>query len=228
MSPMRYINSSFMLSFPACVGVCAQSCQTLCNFMAPGAHQAPLSIGFPRQEHWSGLPFPSLGSLPNPGIEPMSPASPAFIGRFFTTRATWEVPSLPIYLVYFSSMLCHESYAPLWKITHQPQVPGKKVVEGSISGLRLPDLCLGFITYWLPRWCNGKESACQCRKCKTCRFKSLGWEDPLEEEMAAHSSILAWKGQEEPGRLSSMRLHHLLSKLWSCSIYLLQLSMPYL
>ena len=36
--------------------------------------QAPLSIGFPRQERWSGLPFPSLGDLPNPGIKPRSPA----------------------------------------------------------------------------------------------------------------------------------------------------------
>ena len=35
-------------------------------------HQAPLSMGFPRQEYWSGLPFPSLGKLPNPGIQPMS------------------------------------------------------------------------------------------------------------------------------------------------------------
>ena len=37
------------------------------------AHQAPLSTGFPRQEYWSGLPFPSLGNLPDPGIEPGSP-----------------------------------------------------------------------------------------------------------------------------------------------------------
>ena len=42
-----------------------------------GAHQAPLTMGFPRQEYWSGLPFPSPGALPNPGIEPMSPVSPA-------------------------------------------------------------------------------------------------------------------------------------------------------
>ena len=35
-----------------------------------GAHQAPLSMRFPRQEYWSGLPFPSLGDLPDPGIEP--------------------------------------------------------------------------------------------------------------------------------------------------------------
>ena len=37
------------------------------------AYQAPLSIEFSRQEHWSGLPFPSPGDLPNPGIEPGSP-----------------------------------------------------------------------------------------------------------------------------------------------------------
>ena len=38
------------------------------------AHQAPPSVGFSRQEYWSGLPFPSPGDLPNPGIEPGSPA----------------------------------------------------------------------------------------------------------------------------------------------------------
>ena len=46
------------------------------SFVTPrtGAHQAPLSMGFPRQEYWSGLPFPSPGDLPDPGIEPMSSA----------------------------------------------------------------------------------------------------------------------------------------------------------
>ena len=38
------------------------------------AHQTPLSMGFSRQEYWRGLPFPSPGDLPDPGIEPMSPA----------------------------------------------------------------------------------------------------------------------------------------------------------
>ena len=54
-----------------CVCEVAQSCLTLCK---PVAHQAPLSMGFSRQEYWSGLPFPSPGDLPNPGIEPGSPA----------------------------------------------------------------------------------------------------------------------------------------------------------
>ena len=49
------------------------------------ACQAPLSMGFPRQEYWSGLPFPSPGDLPNPKIKPKSPVSPALAGGFLTT-----------------------------------------------------------------------------------------------------------------------------------------------
>ena len=45
--------------------------------------QAPLPMGFSRQEYWSGLPFPSPGDLPNPGIEPPSFESPEKVGRFF-------------------------------------------------------------------------------------------------------------------------------------------------
>ena len=51
------------------------------------ACQAPLSMGFPRQEHWSGLPFPPPGDLPDPGIEPLSLMSPALAGRFFSTES---------------------------------------------------------------------------------------------------------------------------------------------
>ena len=54
------------------------------------ACQAPLSMGFSRQEYWSGLPCPSPRDLPNPGIEPASLGSPALAGEFFTTSATWE------------------------------------------------------------------------------------------------------------------------------------------
>ena len=54
--------------------------------------QAPPSMGFSRQEYWSGLPFPSSGDLPDPGIEPETPRSPVWAGRFFTTEPpTWEV-----------------------------------------------------------------------------------------------------------------------------------------
>ena len=54
------------------------------------AQQAPLSMGFSRQEYWTGLPCPPPGDLPHPGIEPVSFVSPSLAGRFFTTSITWE------------------------------------------------------------------------------------------------------------------------------------------
>ena len=62
-------------------------------FVTPGtvAHQAPLSVGLARQEYWSGLPCPPPGDLPDPGIEPKSPAFPALAGGFLTT----ELPGKP-------------------------------------------------------------------------------------------------------------------------------------
>ena len=58
--------------------MCAKLLQ-LCLFATlwTVARQAPLSMGFPRQEHWSGLPRPPPGDLPVPGIEPMSLVPPA-------------------------------------------------------------------------------------------------------------------------------------------------------
>ena len=53
--------------------------------------QVPLSMGFSRQEYWSGLPFPPPGDLPDPGIEPQTPASPALAGQFFTTASPGRV-----------------------------------------------------------------------------------------------------------------------------------------
>ena len=54
------------------------------------AHQAPLSMEFPRQEHWSALPGPPLGDPPFPGIEPASLRSPPLAGGVCTTSAIWE------------------------------------------------------------------------------------------------------------------------------------------
>ena len=61
------------------------SCPTLCDPWWTVAHQAPVSMGFPRQEYWSGLPFPPPGDLP------ASLASPALAGGFFTTGTAWEL-----------------------------------------------------------------------------------------------------------------------------------------
>ena len=65
------------------------------------AHQAPLSMGFSRQEYWSGLPCPPPGDLPYPGIKPASLMSPALAGRFFTISTTWEDCITPYYTANF-------------------------------------------------------------------------------------------------------------------------------
>ena len=59
------------------------------------ALQALLSMGFFRQEYWSGLSFSSPGDLPDPGLKPASLMSPALASGFFTTTASWEDPIPP-------------------------------------------------------------------------------------------------------------------------------------
>ena len=60
----------------------------LCATPQTAAHQAPPSMGFPRQEYWSGLPFPSPGDPPDPGIELTSLKSLALAGGFITSSST--------------------------------------------------------------------------------------------------------------------------------------------
>ena len=73
-----------------CVCVCLCSCVlSHAQLFGPpwtAARKAPLFMGLPSQEYWSGLPFPSPGDLPNPGIKPSSPLSSALqTDRFFTS-----------------------------------------------------------------------------------------------------------------------------------------------
>ena len=74
--------------FPVCAPSATQLCLTLCDPQT-FTRQAPLSMEFFRQEYWSGLPFPPPWNLPDPGIEPMSPA---LAGRFLTA----EPPGKPL------------------------------------------------------------------------------------------------------------------------------------
>jgi len=50
-------------------------------------------MGFSKQEYWSGLPLPTAGDLPDPGVKSVSLTFPALAGRFFTTSIIWEDPS---------------------------------------------------------------------------------------------------------------------------------------
>ena len=75
-----------------CVCVCVSSfgCVQLFATLWTVAQQTPLSMGFSRQEYWSGLLCPPPGYLPDPGIESASLLSPALANGFFTTSTTWE------------------------------------------------------------------------------------------------------------------------------------------
>ena len=77
-----------------CVCVCVYaksfSCVLFFVTLQTVAHQAPLSMGFSRQEHCSGLPCPPPGDLPDPGTEPISLTSLTWAGRFFTTSTPWK------------------------------------------------------------------------------------------------------------------------------------------
>ena len=81
-----------MVCVCVCVCVCAHTCMLSRSVVSDFSvtprtvdRQAPLSMEFSRQGYWSGLPFPSTGDLPNPGIKPIAPMAPALTGRFFTT-----------------------------------------------------------------------------------------------------------------------------------------------
>ena len=95
---MKALNASSKRAF---LPLTACTCSVMSDSVTPWtvACQAPLSIGFPKQEYWSGLPFPSPGDLSEPGIEL---ASPALAGGFFTTKP----PGKPI-LTIWSARVFH-------------------------------------------------------------------------------------------------------------------------
>ena len=87
-----------------CVCVCvyvyiyeSESCSVVSDSATPWtvAHKAPLSMEFSGQGYWSGLPFPTLGHLPDPGIKPESLASLTLAGRFVTTEPPGKPYGLP-------------------------------------------------------------------------------------------------------------------------------------
>ena len=82
------------------------------SFATPGtaARQAPLSTGFPRQEHWSGLPFPPPGDVPDPGIEP---ASPVQAGRFLTTEPLGKLFASTTFISLMSYVVLKSVPSPL-------------------------------------------------------------------------------------------------------------------
>ena len=91
------------------------------------ACQVPLSLGFPRQEYWSGLPLPPPGDLPDPEVGPQSSTAPALAGRFFTTESVGK----PLLIKCLRVCVCvcvymrAQSYMTLWPMDCHP--PGSSI-----------------------------------------------------------------------------------------------------
>ena len=154
------------------------------------AYQAPPSMGFSRQEYWSGLPFPSPGDLPDLGMEPRSPALEA-------DALTSEPLGKPK-----TSLERMKGQAMDWGKLFTNHIFHKGVVSRihkELSKLNHKETS-NLITI---RWLSSKESAYRCKKC---RFHRLVGKTP-EEEMATHCSVPAWEipWTEKPGGLQSIR-----------------------
>ena len=100
-----YVFGGGGLCMCVCGGVCmhAQTLVHLCVTLWMVARQTPLSMGFSRQDYWSGLPCLSSGDLPGPGIESLT--SPALAGRFFTTSATWEARGVCRVCIFYNALV---------------------------------------------------------------------------------------------------------------------------
>ena len=179
------------------------------------ALQTPLSIGFSRQEYWIGLPYPPLGDLPDPGIEPMSLMSPALAGGFFTTSATqdpqnqnilWSPKDPPVCWLFIIS-LCQPSFGslngcPHLKTTLSVDLPSSSAVCSTLGSM---NLSRGISPSTKKTW--GLETA------------ALLAQPVLGEERVPSSGLcleLLWIGVRAQPRIKQTRLLPSCQGSWSC------------
>ena len=117
-------------------------------------------MGFPGQEHWSGLPFPPSRDLPDPGIEPTSPVAPALAGRFFTTAVAVQSPSL-VWLFGTPGTAAHQTVLPF---TISRNLPKFMSIESAMPFNRLI-LCHPLLHWAIPIkriqwWCWSNVIIC--------------------------------------------------------------------
>ena len=180
--------------------------------------QAPLSMGFSRQEDWSGLPCPPPGDLLDPGIEPTSPMSPALRGRFFTISTTWEAHTYRQMGTY--TYMCAIKYIHIYlcvDMTYRqslhPRFPSASFTCTARAHLKLDhfshvlelrehvvikvqELLVGFlfavlqacIRVGFPGGAIGKEPTCQCRRPKRPGFNPWVKKIPWRREWL-HSPV---------------------------------------
>ena len=131
--PHRTHEPEDKFSLPLCTHVHVGS--VMSNSLQPHGCKAPLSVGFSRQEYWSGLLLPVPGDLPDTGIEPVSLESPALARGFFYHCATFEVPP---FLCFGAVTLKHlvlqlEGTWPHMTSTHSVEADGPYILDGSPS-----------------------------------------------------------------------------------------------
>ena len=139
-------------------------------------------VEFPRQEYWSELPFPSPGDFPDPGIEPISPTLQWILYHWGNREAPLSHNGILVTILrgFLGRSAGKESTCSAGD-------------PGSIPGLgRYPGEGIGY-----PLQYSWASLMAQTVKNSPAMWEtwvwSLGWEDPLEEGMATHSSILAWR-----------------------------------
>ena len=180
-------------------------------------------MGFSRQKYWSGLPFPSPGDLPNPGLEPGSPT-------LYTDALPSEPPGKSPYSQRYGFS---SSHVWMWEMDHKEDLASKnwcfwtvvleKTLESPLDCKEIkpanpkgnqPWIFIGrseaeaeALILWIPdkkSRLNRKDPDAGRASLVTQMLKnppaipetwvwSLSWEDPLEEGMATHSSVLAWR-----------------------------------
>ena len=85
-------------------------------------YRAPLSMGFPRQQNWSGLPFPPPGHLLHPWMEPPPLTSLALAGRFFTSSTTWEAQVTLVTREMRIRTTMKHHFTPIWMETFKSKL----------------------------------------------------------------------------------------------------------
>jgi len=149
-------------------------------------HQATLSMGFSRQEYWSGLPFPSPWDFPDPRMEPTSLMSLALTGKFFTTRATENMgvssitqlrPAKP--LTSMGNLSCHQEKRKKKSMDYCTKLAWKSY-----------RICLSLGS---PGGTTRKEFACQCTRHKRYQFNPWIGMIPLRRAWQPTSVFLSKK-----------------------------------